>query len=80
MYRIVRIAVAASGLALLAIDALAQSMGPITTVPWGSRQRTKPAPAENTAVDSSGQQVQSAPAAAKPLEAAPEATTPKAER
>ena len=33
---------------LFAADALAQSQGPLTTVPWASRSRTKPNPDNQT--------------------------------
>jgi hypothetical protein len=68
-------------LGFLVCDALAQSQGPLTTVPWASRSRSKPNPAEqlNTqqTPDPGGQQLLLTPPAAKPVDGAPEPQKPK---
>ena len=61
-------------------DVLAQSQGPLTTMPWASRSRAKPNPTEPSnaqTADPTGQQIFSAPPAAKPVDGAPEPEKPK---
>ena len=64
------------GLVSLAADAtfavaLAQSQGPLTTVPWAARSRAKPNP-EVPGTDASDQNVLLPAPAGKPVDAAPE--------
>lgn len=60
-----------------ALEAMAQSMGPLTTTPWAARSRPKPNPSEQQGVDPLAQQSPQPPPA-KPVEAAPEPPKTKA--
>jgi hypothetical protein len=82
MHMQIKILLAAVLAATFAGDALAQSQGPLTTVPWAARSRLKPNP-EGQQQDtqqpatSGGLQIYS-PLPTKPVEGAPAAAEPKA--
>ena len=75
MHRFVRIAVMAVMFGAPSLEALAQGMGPLNTLPFGARSRTKPNPEQQQTLD----QDNAAPKAplVKPVEAAPEPAKPK---
>ena len=58
--------------------AWAQSSGPIQTVPWGAKQRSRSGPAEQKQMD--GQDVVQQTGAPKPLTGAPEKPTGEPKR
>ena len=78
MRMIVRTALVATVAGMLVGDALAQGQGPLNTLPFATRARPKPNPAEQQNGDANAQQQPLAPSAAGPVEAAPEPVTPKA--
>jgi hypothetical protein len=75
MQIIVKVALAASVAGTFAVDAWAQSQGPLTTVPWASRSRTVKAPSDQPTTEDS--QIISAPPSTKPVEGAPEPPKPR---
>ena len=68
MRQVVRIALAAFVFGMPALEALAQSMGPINTLPFGAKSRTKPNPDQTQDQDSLLLQTATPP---KPIGGAP---------
>ena len=76
MRKVVRIALAAFVFGMPSLEALAQSMGPINTLPFGAKSRTKPNPSDQ-AQDQDNLLLQTAPPP-KPIGGPPpEADKPK---
>lgn len=74
MSMIVKAALAAAAVWAFAGEAIAQSQGPLTTLPWATRSRTKPNPDHDQQQQpaTADQNLLQAPPSTKPLESAPE--------
>lgn len=74
MQSIIKAMLAAAAAGVFAGDALAQSQGPLTTLPWASRSRAKPNPEPQNVqqpTESTNQLTVGPPASAAPVQAAP---------
>ena len=71
MSMIVKAALAMAAVWAFAGEAIAQSQGPMTTLPWATRSRTKPNP-DQQPTDGSNVLLQAPPPSAAPVQGAPE--------